>query len=144
MSTSSNGNFIDGLFLTILFGNILLIAMLSPFVGSGFTEETDLTQRQANVAINARFSNFGLNAQTAIELFTIVSFAIVAITDGITGFFGLFSYVFSVYSTLGLFGTVILSLNAIIGSLFLLSHIESIANVISGVVRAIGSLIPFT
>lgn len=143
MSSSNNGSFIDGLFLTILFGNILLIAMLTPFIDSGFTEN-DLTQKQANVAINARFSNFGFNVQTAVEMFTIVSFAIVAITSGITGFFNLFGAVFSIYASLGLFGTIILSLNAIIGSLFFLFHIESISNVISGVVRAIGSLIPFT
>lgn len=142
--SNNNGNFIDGLFLTILFGNILLIAMLSPFIDSGFTAENDLTQRRANVAVNARFSNFGFNTQTATEMFTIVSFAIVAITDGITGFFSLFASVFSVYNGLGLFGTIILSVNAIIGSLFFLSHIESISNVISGIVRAIGSLIPFT
>ena len=143
MSGSSNGNFIDGLFVTILFGNIILIAMLSPFIDSGFTE-SDLTQRQANVAINARFSNFGFNLQTAQEMFTIVSFAIVAITSGITGFFSLFGSVFSIYASLGLFGTLILTLNTVIGSLFFLFHIESISNVISGIVRAIGSLIPFT
>lgn len=118
--------------------------MLSPFIDSGFSAENDLTQKQANVAINARFSNFGFNTETATEMFTIVSFFLVAITDGITGFFSLFGSVFSVYASLGLFGTVVLSLNTIIGSLFLLSHIESISNVVSGIVRAIGSLIPFT
>ncbi len=143
MSSSSNGNFIDGLFLTILFGNILLIAMLSPFIDSGFNE-SDLTQKQANVAINARFTNFGFNAQTATEMFTIVSFAIVAITDGITGFFSLFATTFSIYASLGLFGAIILTLNTVIASLFFIFHIESISNVISGIVRAIGSLIPFT
>ena len=118
--------------------------MLTPFVDSGFTAESDLAQRQANVAVSAQFSNFGFNTQTAVEMFTIVSFAIVSVTNGITGFFSLFGAVFSIYAGLGLFGTIILSVNAIIGSLFFLFHIESIANVISGVVRAIGSLIPFT
>ena len=142
--SSINGNFIDGLFITLLFGNVLLVAMLSPFIDSGFNESDLPVQQQANTLANFSFRNIGLNAQSAVAIFVMIGFGLNIIVGSILSLFSFFGIIISIYGTLGLFGQILLSLNAIVGAFFLFQHVETIVNTVSSIVRAIGSLIPFT
>ena len=143
MSGSSNGTFIDGLFITLLFGNVLLVAMLAPFQASGFTEE-DLPGQEVDTLSGFQFDDFGLNFRTASQVFTLVGLSINFVVESVVNLFGFLGIIFSVYGNLGLFGSALLALNGIIGAFFLFEHSETIISIVTGIVQAIGSLLPFT
>jgi len=117
--------------------------MLAPFVNSGFVE-TDLPGQEVNTLTTFEFGNFGLNFITARDIFTLIGLSINFIIESVVNLFGFAGIIFAVYGNMGLFGSAILALTGIIGAFFLFEHAEAITNVISSILSAIGSLLPFT